>query len=66
MTENTRLTPEQAAPLLGIHPDGIRDAMQKGTLPIGHVRKASTGKGYRYDIYKALVLKYIGQSETTM
>lgn len=64
MTDNIRLTPEQAAPILGMHPDCIRAAMRKGTLPIGHARKASTGKGYRYDIYKALVLKYVGNSET--
>lgn len=61
-----KISPEQASPILGISPNEIRYCMRKGTLPIGHAR-LSNGKGkrpsYRYDIYKNLVLKYVGLDE---
>lgn len=62
--ENGKITPEQAAPVLGISPNEIRYCMRKGTLPIGHARKANRGKRqYRYDIYKNLVMAYVGLKE---
>lgn len=58
-----KISPEQAAPVLGISPNEIRYCLRKGTLPIGHARP-SNGIGkrttYRYDIYKHLVMKYCG------
>lgn len=59
--EKAKMTPEQASPILGISPNEIRYALRNGTLPIGRARKANRGKGYRYDIYKDLVMKYIGK-----
>lgn len=56
-----RLSVEEVAPILGISPNEIRYCLRKGTLPIGAARKANRGKGYRYDIYRPLVEKYIGR-----
>lgn len=59
-----KITPEKAAPILGISPNEIRYCLRKGTLPIGHARKSNTGrKSYRYDIYKNLVMEYVGLKE---
>ena len=59
-----KISPEQAAPILGITPNEIRYCMRKGTLPIGHARKSTRGKrSFRYDIYKHLVLEYVGLTE---
>ena len=54
--DNQKITPEQAAPILGISPNNIRHSMRNGTLPIGNVRPANTKtrghrQSYRYDIY---------------
>lgn len=66
--DNQKITPEQAAPILGISPNNIRHSMRNGTLPIGNVRPANTKtrghrQSYRYDIYKKLVLQYVGLAE---
>lgn len=59
-----KISPEKAAPVLGLTPNEIRYCLRKGTLPIGHARKSNRGKNsYRYDIYKHLVLKYVGLTE---
>lgn len=61
VTDSQKITPEQASRILGISPNEIRYCLRQGTLPIGHARKASRGRGYRYDIFLPLVLKYIGK-----
>lgn len=66
MGTSERITPEQASPVLGISPTRIRNRMRRDyikktqELPIGRAYPSMTGKGFRYDIYKPLVLKYIG------
>lgn len=62
--DNEKISPEKAAPILGISPNEIRYCLRKGTLPIGHARRSSRGKRtYRYDIYKNLVMEYAGLKE---
>ena len=73
--EKQKISPEQAHLVLGISPNEILYVMrkemsipaEKKTLPIGQARKASACKrgrpSYRYDIYKQLVLKYVGLEE---
>lgn len=58
-----KVSVEEAALLLGISPNNIRYSMRKNELPIGSVRKSRSGKSFRYDIYKSLVLKYVGLNE---
>lgn len=73
--DSLKISPEQASKILGISPNKIREDMRRGELPIGHVRK---GKKYRrktgprsyvektrceFDIYKPLVLEYVGLKE---
>ncbi len=67
--EQIKLTPEQAAPVLGINPVRIRNRMRRdyikktNDLPTGKAYPSMTGKSFRYDIYKPLVMKYMGLSE---
>lgn len=58
-----KITPETASPILGISPNKIREDMRKNKFnpPIGRIRKSRTGN--RYDIYKSMVLEYVGLKE---
>lgn len=63
MTE--KITVDQASKVLGISPNEIRYCMRTKRFdpPIGQVRKARSGKSYRYDVYKNKVMKYAGIAE---
>lgn len=67
--EQIKITPEQAAQVLGINPVRIRNRMRRdylkktNDLPIGKAYPSVTGKSFRYDIYKPLVMKYMGLTE---
>lgn len=60
--QSQRLTVRETSEILGISQNEIRFCLRKGTLPIGAARRANRGKGYRYDVYRPLVEKYIGRS----
>ena len=66
--QTQKISVEQAALILGISPNEIRYGLRKGTLPIGHARPASkrtrgNKPSYRYDVYKNLVMEYVGLKE---
>lgn len=73
--KNEKISVEQAARVLGISPNEIRKRLRDGTLPIGHARKSGTYKQlispgkyrtavrYTYDVYKPLIMKYVGLEE---
>lgn len=54
---SNRLTPEQAAALLGVSPQFIRIGLQQGKLPIGTAVKMSSK--YTYCIPEQAVLNYM-------
>lgn len=60
-----KITVEEAAPILGMSPNKIRYYMRAKRFdpPIGQIRRSLTGKTYRYDIYKAKVMAYVGIAE---
>ena len=53
----TKISPEEAAELLGISAEGVRQKMQIGVLPIGTCCR-SGAKNYEYLIYLEWVRKY--------
>lgn len=53
-----RLTVTQAARILHMSPDFIRDRLQKGELPIGIAVRNRQGTGWRYYIYKESVKRF--------
>ncbi|MCD8396126.1 MAG: hypothetical protein LUD12_02875 [Lachnospiraceae bacterium] len=68
---NQKISVSTASAILGIGQDEIRYRLRKEmylpedkrTLQIGQARKAKSGKSYRYDIYRAKVMKYAGLDE---
>ena len=67
--QGMKISPEQAAPVLCISPNGIRYYMRTNQFnpPIGRVRVVNNGTGtkkkYRYDIYKNMVMDYMNLKE---
>ncbi len=64
-----RVSAEEAAPVLGITPTRIRNRLKrdylKGTkdFPVGYAHRASSGKSFRYDLYKPMIMKYMNLEE---
>lgn len=67
--EKLKISVEQAAPIMGISPNEIRYGMRmnKFNPPIGRARLANQNTGrrkkYRYDVYRNMVMEYIGLKE---
>lgn len=67
--QSMKISVEQAAPVMGISPNEIRHGIRNDRFnpPIGRARVArgSTGKKkkYRYDVYKNMVMEYMGLKE---
>lgn len=61
MTEKERVSLSSASQELGLSEDYIRYQMRKGGFkpPIGRVVKSSTGKTYRYLVYRELLSQYM-------
>lgn len=62
MAEKKYMSPEEAAPLLGISPAKVRQYMRSGALDLGLVidPKKSGEKNWRFKIYPAKLYKVIG------
>ena len=66
MGENQVITPEEAAEIVGIPAGRIRNLMRRdyikktNDLPIGRAYPSSSGKSFRYKIYKPMIAKFIG------
>lgn len=67
--EKMKISVEQAAPIMGISPNEIRYGMRNNKFnpPIGRARLANQNTGkrkkYRYDVYKNMVMEYMGLKE---
>lgn len=59
-----RVKVEEAAKLLGMSPQGVREHMKRNLFPspIGYVTKVSKGRT-QYHIYRNLLNKHLGRSE---
>lgn len=61
-----RVTVEEASAVLGIPPTRIRNRLRRDYIkktndfPVGHAHRAETGKTFRYELYKSMIMKYIG------
>ena len=62
MTEKKYMSPEEAAPLLGISPAKVRQYMRNGVLHLGLVvaPKKSGEESWRLKIYPAKLYRVIG------
>lgn len=64
--ESQRVTPEEAAKVLGVSPTRIRNRLKRDYLkktndfPVGHAHRAETGKSFRYELYRSMIMKYMG------
>lgn len=60
-----RVPLEEAARILGMSPQGVREHMKRGlfTVPIGYVTKIS--KRYQYHIYRDMLNKHLGREEVS-
>lgn len=61
-----RVSVEEASTVLGIPPTRIRNRLRRDYIkktndfPVGHAHRAETGKTFRYELYKSMIMKYIG------
>lgn len=61
-----RVTVEEASAVLGIPPTRIRNRLRRDYIkkthdfPVGHAHRAETGKSFRYELYKTMIMKYMG------
>lgn len=61
-----RVSVEEASAVLGIPPTRIRNRLRRDYIkktndfPVGHAHRAETGKTFRYELYKSMIMKYIG------
>ena len=61
-----RVSVEEASEVLGITPTRIRNRLRRDYIkktndfPVGHAHRAETGKTFRYELYKSMIMKYIG------
>ena len=63
MREVKILTPEEAAPYLGISAQAVRVQMRRGKLPIGKVYEPEKGTRLKYIIYEHLLEAFIDGEE---
>lgn len=61
-----RISVEEASAVLGIPPTRIRNRLRRDYIkktndfPVGYAHRAETGKSFRYELYKSMIMKYIG------
>ena len=61
-----RVSVEEASAVLGVPPTRIRNRLRRDYIkktndfPVGHAHRAETGKSFRYELYKSMIMKYIG------
>lgn len=64
--KSQRVSVEEASEILGIAPTRIRNRLRRDYIkktndfPVGHAHRAETGKSFRYDLYKPMIMKYMG------
>lgn len=60
-----RVTVEEASAVLGIPPTRIRNRLRRDYIkktndfPVGHAHRAETGKSFRYELYRSMIMKYM-------
>lgn len=57
MEKAKRVSVKEAAEILGIHPNLVREGMRQGTLPIGSV--IENEKNYSYLIYEEKIRRFL-------
>ena len=61
-----RISVEEASVVLGIPPTRIRNRLRRDYIkktndfPVGHAHRAETGKSFRYELYRSMIMKYLG------
>ena len=61
-----RISVEEASAVLGIPPTRIRNRLKRDYIkktndfPVGHAHRSETGKTFQYDLYKPMIMKYMG------
>lgn len=61
-----RVSVEEASAVLGVPPTRIRNRLKRDYIkktndfPVGHANRSETGKSFRYDLYKPMIMKYMG------
>lgn len=60
-----RVSVEEASAVLGIPPTRIRNRLRRDYIkktndfPVGHAHRAETGKSFRYELYRSMIMKYM-------
>lgn len=60
-----RISVEEASAVLGIPPTRIRNRLRRDYIkktndfPVGHAHRAETGKSFRYELYRSMIMKYM-------
>lgn len=60
-----RVTVEEASAVLGIPPTRIRNRLRRDYIkkthdfPVGYAHRAETGKSFRYELYRSMIMKYM-------
>lgn len=60
-----RISVEEASAVLGIPSTRIRNRLRRDYIkktndfPVGHAHRAETGKSFRYELYKSMIMKYM-------
>ena len=60
-----RVSVEEASEILGIPPTRIRNRLRRDYIkktndfPVGHAHRAETGKSFRYELYRSMIMKYM-------
>ena len=64
-----RVSVEEASAVLGIPPTRIRNRLRRDYIkkthdfPVGHAHRAETGKSFRYELYRSMIMKYMELDE---
>lgn len=60
-----RVTVEEASAVLGVPPTRIRNRLRRDYIkktndfPVGHAHRSETGKSFRYELYRSMIMKYM-------
>ena len=60
-----RVSVEEASAVLGVPPTRIRNRLRRDYIkktndfPVGHAHRAETGKSFRYELYRSMIMKYM-------
>lgn len=61
-----RISVDEVSAVLGIPPTRIRNRLRRDYIkkthdfPVGHAHRAETGKSFRYELYRSMIMKYMG------